>query len=306
MSLLNQYTVLESLNKGSFGTVYCAYNNVTKTFVALKVEREDLKQSQVYNEARVYQYLKDTPGFAVQHAFLAQQNQRILVLELLGANLLELFKECGHKFSLKTVTMIALQMIDRLETFHSRGFIHRDIKPQNILIGRGDKSKILYLADFGLTSPFLPARRDGILPPLVTAQVTGNQLFSSTGNHMNYQQGPKDDLESLAYMLVYLLTGALPWSNIQTTDPNKRANILTNTKMTSSVTEICKDCPDMFGDFLRTIKSLKSDDTPDYNALKQMFIDFMEENEIQNDLMFDWAPIHKEQKYSLKIRRGPR
>ena len=116
MSLLNQYTVLESLNKGSFGTVYCAYNNVTKTFVALKVEREDLKQSQVYNEARVYQYLKDTPGFAVQHAFLAQQNQRILVLELLGANLLELFKECGHKFSLKTVTMIALQMIDRLET----------------------------------------------------------------------------------------------------------------------------------------------------------------------------------------------
>lgn len=303
---MNQFTVLESLNKGSFGTVYCAFNNVSKIFVALKVEREDLKQSQIYNEARVYQSFKDTPGFAEQHAFLTQNSQRILVLELLGSNLFELFDECKHQFSLKTVSMIALQLIDRLETFHSRGYIHRDIKPQNIMIGRGDKKNTLFLADFGLTTPFMPARRDGILPPLVTSQVTGNQLFSSTSNHMNFQQGPKDDLESLAYMLVYLLTGSLPWSNIQTTDPKQRANILTNTKMTSSVMDICRECPDVFADFLRAIKSLKSDETPNYAFLKGMFINLMEENELENDLVFDWTPKHVEKKYTLSRRRGTR
>jgi serine/threonine protein kinase len=73
-----------------------------------------------------------------------------MAIELLGPSLEDLFVYCGRKLSLKTVLIIAEQLISRIETFHEMTYIHRDLKPENILIGMEENAQTIYLIDFGL------------------------------------------------------------------------------------------------------------------------------------------------------------
>ena len=303
MSLKSLYHVVGCLNQGSFGKVYVAESIAKKEFVALKVEKDDLKPSQILNESKIYALLSGKTGFAKNSCLLNIPGSRVLVLELLGVNLLELFAECGQRFSLKTVLMIAIQMLDRLETLHSIGYVHRDIKPQNVMIGRGPKSSTFYLVDFGLAAKFDRHKKETGLPPLVLTQVTGNQLFASVGNHLNLEQTPKDDLESLGYMIVYLLNGKLPWSGLVEKSKTKVANILTNTKMTSSVYEITGDAPEEFATYLRMIKALKTEEIPDYQKYRDLFMNLYKESGFEEDDVFDWTPIYKEAQYTVSNKK---
>ena len=66
-------------------------------------------------------------------------SHNVVVLDLLGPSIDKAFAYCGSRFTLKTIILIAVQMIDRIELVHSRGLINRDIKPNNMLMGIGDK-----------------------------------------------------------------------------------------------------------------------------------------------------------------------
>lgn len=81
-----------------------------------------------------------------------------MVMDTLGASLEELFRKCNRKFSLKTVLMLADQMIQRIEYIHSRLYLHRDIKPDNFLMGLGKRSHYVYVIDFGLTKRYRDSR----------------------------------------------------------------------------------------------------------------------------------------------------
>ena len=302
MIINSTYNLIESLSHGSFGSTFVAEYIPTNTLVALKVEKEDVKPSQILKELKIYQLLGEKEGFPAQYGIMLYKSQRVMGMELLGANLFELFIQCKKKFSLKTVIMIALQMLDRLEALHSIGYIHRDIKPQNIMIGRAEKSHILFLTDFGLSTQYSRSSKETVLPPLLSNQVTGNALFASVGSHLNYEPSPKDDLESLGYMLAYLLNGKLPWSGINTSDPQKKANIITNTKMTSSIYNICGDAPEELATFLRHVKELKQSAMPDYNQYREIFIKLYRDNEFPEDNVYDWTNIHKEVVYQTKKR----
>ena len=87
---------------------------------------------------------------------LAEYN--IMVMELLGSSLEQLIQERKH-FSLKTSLMVSYQMLKRIEYLHSKNFIHRDVKPDNFLIGRNSRSNLIYLIDFGLSKRFMHSLR---------------------------------------------------------------------------------------------------------------------------------------------------
>jgi len=138
---------------------------------------------------------------------------RILVMELLGVSLSELFIYHKEKFSLKTVCMLAIKMINAVEFFHSKGLLHRDIKPGNFVTGRGEKGNELYLIDYGLASPYIES--DGRhIPYSTSARFHGTDKYASINNHRKIEPGRRDDLESIGYLIIYFATGNLPWAKL--------------------------------------------------------------------------------------------
>lgn len=156
--------------------------------------------------------------------FGVQGDYNFLVIELLGPNLEELFTSCGRRFSSKTVLMLADQMIALIESIHSKNLIHRDIKPDNFLIGTGPNQSKLYIIDFGLTHRYRELKNskvDGFsrnyihIPYAEGKSLTGTARYVSINAHRGIEQSRRDDLEACCHVLIYFLIGSLPWQGFR-------------------------------------------------------------------------------------------
>lgn len=135
-------------------------------------------------------------------------------MELVGHDLEEImFRVKSHKFSIKTTLMIGLQLIDRIEALHTIGYLHRDIKPDNLTIGINQNSTVIYLIDFGLSKKI-----SSPTPQDEKNKIIGTLAYMSCRVHEGKDAGVLDDMESFVYTLVYLLTGTLPWMSIPVRD----------------------------------------------------------------------------------------
>lgn len=150
-----QFKYIKKIGIGSFGDVYLARSQSNKQYYTIKKASTSSSQNQLYNEAQFYKLLSETIGFPACYFYGNHSNNHLLVLEYLGKTLQELFEMCNKKFSLKTVLMIADQLLQRIEHLHSKGIVHRDIKPSNFLIGHGLKKHSIFLIDFGLSKKFV-------------------------------------------------------------------------------------------------------------------------------------------------------
>ncbi len=105
-----------------------------------------------------------------------------MAFEILGPSLEDLFNYCGRMFSLKTVLMLADQIIARLQYIHSKNILHRDIKPENFLLGTGRNGTCIYVTDLGLATEFNPHQG----PPATNKQscyLLGTATFASVHGH---------------------------------------------------------------------------------------------------------------------------
>ena len=139
----------------------------------------------------------------------------VMVTDLLGPNLEDLFNFCDRRFSVRTTLMLADQMIARLEHLHSQGFLHRDIKPENFLIGRGKMANVVYLLDYGLVKKYKDPNSQKHIPYRDNKMLTGTVRYASIATHEGIEQGRRDDLEAVSYVLMYFLRGSLPWQGVQ-------------------------------------------------------------------------------------------
>ena len=168
------------------------------------------------------------------------QEYNILIMDLLGPSLENLFQTKNKKFSLKTTCMIGIQMIDRIEYIHSRKVIHRDIKPDNFTIGKGHKSHIVYILDFGLAKKYWSSTHKCHIPFTTGKRLTGTARYASINALSGYEQSRRDDLESIAYILLYFLRGSLPWQGLRINNKDDRYKKICDKKRATSARELLK------------------------------------------------------------------
>jgi casein kinase 1 len=179
-----QYKVGKSLGEGSFGVIYEGLNIVNNKSVAIKFELRKTDVPQLKDEYRTYKIMAGTTGIPAVYHFGPEGMYNVLVLELLGPSLEDLFDSCYRKFSLKTVCMLAKQMITRLQAVHEKSLIYRDIKPDNFLIGRGDKAFRIYLIDFGMAKYYRDPRTLQHIPYREKKNLSGTARYMSINTHL--------------------------------------------------------------------------------------------------------------------------
>lgn len=197
-----------------------------------------------------------------------------MVMDLLGPSLEDLFNKCDRKFSLKTVLQLADQLLERVDTLHSRHLIHRDIKPANFVIGIGEQGHdIVYCVDFGLSKRYRHPKTLQHIPHRDGRSLTGTPRYASINNHLGIEQSRRDDLESIGYVLVYFLKGILPWQGLKAKNAQKKYQLILQKKQQVSVSALCAGCPSQFAEFLAYTRSLKFDSKPDVPYLRKLFRD---------------------------------
>uniref|UniRef100_A0A0E0ND31 non-specific serine/threonine protein kinase n=1 Tax=Oryza rufipogon TaxID=4529 RepID=A0A0E0ND31_ORYRU len=159
-----KYKLGRKIGSGSFGEIYLATHVDTYEIVAVKIESSKTNHPQLLYEAKLYNALQGGTGIANIKWCGIDGEDNVLVIDLLGPSLEDLFVYCGRRFSLKTVLMLADQMITRVEFMHSKGYLHRDIKPDNFLMGLGRKANQVYIIDFGLAKRYRDATTNRHIP----------------------------------------------------------------------------------------------------------------------------------------------
>ena len=285
------------LGKGSFGRIYAGYNKTTGEEVAIKMEDINAAQPQLIAEYKIYKYLQN--GFGIPKVYECSKSKKniIVIMELLGESLEKKLNKCNRKFSLLTVLMIGEQLVTRLEFIHSKNYLHRDIKPDNFLVGRGHKNNIIYAIDFGLAKKYKDPKTGLHIPYRDGKNLTGTARYASTNTHLGMEQSRRDDIEALGYMLLYFLKGTLPWQGMVLKDPKRKYDKIKQLKYDIKLDVLCEGQPVELAKFIQYARDMKFEDKPDYNYLRGLLRKAAEKNGLQFDSSkFDWIVNEEKEK----------
>ncbi|GAA6012818.1 hypothetical protein JCM8202_003458 [Rhodotorula sphaerocarpa] len=284
-----KYRIGKKIGSGSFGDIYLGINIISGEEVAIKLESVKAKHPQLEYEAKVYKTLAGGVGVPFVRWFGVECDYNAMVLDLLGPSLEDLFNFCNRKFSLKTSLLLADQLISRIEYIHSRNFIHRDIKPDNFLMGIGKRGNQVNVIDFGLAKKYRDPKTHLHIPYRENKNLTGTARYTSINTHLGVEQSRRDDMESLGYVLMYFLRGSLPWQGLKAATKKQKYDRIMEKKMTTPTEYLCRGFPNEFAIYLNYCRSLRFDDKPDYSYLRKLFRDLFVREGFQYDYVFDWS-----------------
>ncbi|KAH9665020.1 Casein kinase 1-like protein 2 [Citrus sinensis] len=291
----NKFRLGRKIGSGSFGEIYLGTNIQTNEEVAIKLENVKTKHPQLQYEAKLYKILQGGTGIPNLRWFGVEGDYNVLVIDLLGPSLEDLFNFCSRKLSLKTVLMLADQMINRVEFVHSKSFLHRDIKPDNFLMGLGRRANQVYIIDFGLAKRYRDTATHQHIPYRENKNLTGTARYASMNTHLGIEQSRRDDLESLGYVLMYFLRGSLPWQGLKAGTKKQKYEKISEKKVSTSIEALCRGYPTEFASYFHYCRSLRFDDKPDYAYLKRLFRDLFIREGFQFDYVFDWTILKYQQ-----------
>lgn len=261
----HQIEVIKELGTGSFGKVVLARDPSDGELYACKTERKDAEVPQLELEWKVYRRLLGTPGIPVVYALWENDGRKWMAMQRLGPCFETLLAKVTRW---DVVNWIFPKSLRVLEAVHIRELLHRDIKPDNLLTGiEGLKSREVFLVDFGLSKRFRMDETDHI-PFRDGKHLTGTARYASLHTHMGEEQSRRDDLESLGYVMVYLIRRKLPWMGAGGQDRKEQHARIMKIKAETSIDDLCDGLPSSFLHYFRHVRSLRFDQPPDYALLQ--------------------------------------
>lgn len=276
--------------------MYRGVQESSGTPVAIKMERiSNGKASFLFHEARVMQEIQKwptldgLPALAALRYFGQEGNYRMLIMDLMGSSLEDLHEK-RRRFSLKTTLMIGIQVVSRLEFVHSTGYIHRDLKPDNFVLGHGEHRNRIHLIDFGLSTRY--ACKDGKHREEQRGKsFIGTARYASARTHEGFSQSRRDDIEQLVYVLIYLYRGRLPWSGLQIADRDEKEREIGRMKRTLALQDVCKGCPHSFVLLLNYARRMEYAEVPNYNMIRALLAKELQDQSLVLDDAYDWDEV---------------
>lgn len=275
------YRLDRKLGKGGFGQVYVGRRasggsnrpGPGAIEVALKFEHRSSKGCNYGppHEWQVYETLGGSHGVPRVHYKGRQGDYYVMVMDMLGPSLWDVWNNNMHTMSIEMVACIAIEAISILEKLHSRGYVHGDVKPENFLLGPPGTvdEKKLFLVDLGLATRWRDTSTGLHVDYDQRPDVfRGTVRYASVHAHLGRTGSRRDDLESLAYTLVFLLRGRLPWQGYQ---GENKGFLVCKKKMATSPETLCCFCPQPFRLFVEHVVNLKYDEEPNYAKYVSLF-----------------------------------
>uniref|UniRef100_UPI00358EBBCB casein kinase I-like n=1 Tax=Myxine glutinosa TaxID=7769 RepID=UPI00358EBBCB len=215
----------------------------------------------------------------------------VLALLLSAMFSLSLFVATSRLHGHQPTSLLSTRRISRIEYLHSKNFIHRDIKPDNFLMGLGKKGNLVYVIDLGLAKKYRDARTHQHIPYRENKNLTGTARYASINTHLGIEQSRRDDLESLGYVMMYFNLGSLPWQGLKAATKRQKYERISEKKMSTPIEVLCKGYPSEFPSYLNFCRSLRFDDKPDYSFLRQLFRNLFHRQGFSYDYVFDWNTL---------------
>ncbi|KAI7991645.1 Casein kinase 1-like protein HD16 [Camellia lanceoleosa] len=276
------YKIDRKLGKGGFGQVFVGRrvsggNDRTTgpgaVEVALKFEHRNSKGCNYGPpyEWQVYNTLGGSHGVPRVHYKGKQGDYYVMVMDMLGPSLWDVWNSSGQSMSSEMVACIAVESLSILEKMHSRGYVHGDVKPENFLLGQPSTSqeKKLFLVDLGLATKWRDSSNGQHVDYDQRPDMfRGTVRYASVHAHLGRTASRRDDLESLAYTLIFLLRGRLPWQGYQ---GDNKSFLVCKKKMATSPEMLCCFCPAPLKQFLEIVVNMKFDEEPNYSKLISLF-----------------------------------
>ena len=222
--------------------------------------------------------------------FGSENAYNVLVIDLLGPSLEDLFDKCGRRFSIKTVCMVARQMLQRVQTIHEKSLIYRDIKPDNFLAGRPGtrNANMVHVVDFGMAKQYRDPKTMQHIPYREKKSLSGTARYMSINTHLGREQSRRDDLEALGHVFMYFARGSLPWQGLKAATNKQKYEKIGEKKQTTSIRELCDGYPEEFAIYLNYVRKLGFEETPDYDFLRELFRKVIKNMGETEDGMYDW------------------
>ncbi|KAI5476243.1 hypothetical protein MNV49_007943 [Pseudohyphozyma bogoriensis] len=288
------YRVGRKIGEGSFGVIFEGTNLLNSQTVAIKFEPRKSDAPQLRDEYRTYKILAGSHGVPQVYYFGQEGLHNILVIDLLGPSLEDLFDMCGRKFSIKTVVMTAKQMLTRVQTIHEKNLIYRDIKPDNFLIGRPNTktANVVHVVDFGMAKQYRDPKTKQHIPYRERKSLSGTARYMSINTHLGREQSRRDDLEALGHVFMYFLRGGLPWQGLKAATNKQKYEKIGEKKQSTPIKELSDGFPEEFAIYLNYVRKLGFEETPDYDFLRELFTKVLKNSGETEDGVYDWMLLN--------------